>query len=296
MEIKEFGRIMAREVGDKLGEGVNIEYNEVLKNNGVIYHALTIRKEGQNVAPTIYIDQLFECYKKGNYLMGLVDDVVDTYRKYEPSSDVDVEFFCDFSKGSNKLFFKVVNYDKNRLKLEDVPIKRCLDLALVPLVKYKSVEMGCGTITISKKHLEHWEISEEELWENVFENAPSVEPSKISGMLDILSGIPTYMAGADELSGLYVVTNKGGLLGASVMFYPGVLKGLAKDFESNLYIIPSSIHEVIIIPENHYGIEPDFLNGMIREVNSTTVAEEEVLSDNLYLYDREKGEVKLHIC
>ena len=117
MEIKEFSQVMAREVSDKLGEGIDIECSEVLKNNGVVYHALTIRKEGECIAPTIYIDQMLEKYNRGTLLMSLVDDVVNMYRKCAPATDTNIDFFDDFSVVSQHLFFKAVNYKKNMKKL-----------------------------------------------------------------------------------------------------------------------------------------------------------------------------------
>ena len=75
MEIKEFGQVIAREVKDALGDCYTIDYSDVLKNNGVVYHALTIRKKDEKVAPTIYIDGMYEQYRRGALLMGIVNDV-----------------------------------------------------------------------------------------------------------------------------------------------------------------------------------------------------------------------------
>ena len=291
MEIKEFSRVMAREVSDKLGEGVQIECTEVLKNNGVVYHALTIRKQGQNVAPTIYIDHMLEKYNRGTMLMSLVDDVVGMYNQCAPAADTKVDFFDDFSVVSKHLFFKAVNYKKNEKKLENVPIKRVLDLALVPLALFEHPSLGSGTIMIENSHLDIWEITEEELWENVIENAPGFQQVKIKGIMDVLekmTGMPTPMpGGGDELCGIYVISNKEECLGAATIFYPDVLKGLSEDFESDIFVIPSSIHECIVIPDTFLGLDVEYLRRIIHEVNVTTVADEEILSDNLYKYDRD---------
>jgi hypothetical protein len=286
MEIKEFGRVMAREVGDKLGEGVEIECTEVIKNNGVVYHALTIKREGENIAPTIYIDQMLEKYNRGTMLMSLVDDVVGMYRQCAPVKETNVDFFDDFSVVSKHLFFKAVNYKKNRKKLENVPIKRVLDMALVPLALFEHPQLGSGTITIENSYLDMWEISSEELWENVVESAAKVAPPKIKGLVDFLTST-IGECGMPELCGIYVLTNTAGNLGAGVIFYPELLKGLSEDHECNLFIIPSSVHECIVIPDNNMCTETDSLRAIIKEVNRTAVTDEEFLSDNLYMYDRE---------
>ena len=138
MEIKEFGQVIAREVKDVLGEDYLVDYRDVVKNNGIVYHAVVIRKQDENVAPTIYIDQFYEEYTKGTLIMGIVKEIVAMYRQCIPNDSFDLNFFFDFSKVSERLFFKTVNYKKNREKLKDVPIKRVLDLALVPVCHYRN--------------------------------------------------------------------------------------------------------------------------------------------------------------
>ena len=287
MEIKKFSQIMAREVSDKLGEGIDIECTDVLKNNGVVYHALTIKKKGQCIAPTIYIDQMLEKYNRGTMLMSLVDDVVNMYRQCAPYTDTNIDFFDDFSVVSKHLFYKAVNYKKNKKKLENVPVKRVLDMALVPLAKFDHPRLGSGTVMIENSYLDVWEISKDELWENVGESAPKVAPPKIRGLMDFLGSVTGMSGQMDELCGIYVISNTAGNLGAGVVFYPGLLQSLADDHECNLFIIPSSIHECIVIPDSNMCTETGSLREIIREVNKTTVANEEILSDNLYMYDRE---------
>ncbi len=287
MGIKEFGQVIAREVKDALGDCYTIDYSDVLKNNGVVYHALTIRKKDENVAPTIYIDGMYEQYRRGALLMGIVNDVVNMYKCSAPKVDIDMDFFFDFSRVSDKLFFKAVNYKKNKEKLKEVPIKRVLDLALVPLCHYRNEYMGDGAIMIQNDHVEEWEISKDELWENVSMNAPIEAPAKVTGLMDFLERVTGIAPDTDAFCGIYVVTNKSEHLGAGVCFYPGVLKEIADDHECDLYIIPSSIHECLVIPDADFYMNPENLRQIIGEVNRSTVAEEEILSDNLYRYDRE---------
>ena len=289
MEIKEFGNIMAREVGDKLGEGFDIEVSEVLKNNGIVYHGLSIRREGESIAPTIYIDQLMEKYNRGSLLMSLVDDVVSLYRRSVPDEDMQLTFFDDFDQVSKLLFFKAVNYGKNRKKLENVPVKRALDLALVPLVMFEHEQMGEGSIMITNDHLKAWEISEEELWENVAESAVKIAPPKIDNLMDYLDKLTGQDSNLVDICGMYIVTTESGYLGAGAIFYPGLLKEIADDHESDLYIIPASVHECIVMPVDSVLMDPSYLRMMIKEVNQTTVSEIEILSNNLYRYDREEG-------
>ncbi len=291
MEIKKFGQMMAKEVNDTLGEEFSVEYSDILKNNGVIYHALTIRRKGQNISPTIYIDKMFESYKKGCLLMQLVDETVNIYRQSAPEKELDMNFFYDFSKASGNLFFKVVNYEKNVKKLGEVPYKRFMDLAMVPLCLVKSKSFGEGTITIQNSLLKIWEVSEEELWENVLDSAEKIAPPKVRGLLDVLSDITGGSMEDCGMNSVFVVSNETGNLGAGAAFYPGLLRGLANDFETDLFIIPSSVHEILIMPDRGPEMDATALKEIIREVNETTVAEDDILSDNLYKYDFETDKI-----
>lgn len=293
MDIKEFGHIMAREVKDKLGEEYDIKLNSVTKNNGIERNALVVRKEGEAIAPTIYIDHYFDSYNEGVVLMNLVDDFLKVYRSSAPTETVDMDFYDDFSRITGHLFYKLVNYKKNKTFLEKVPYKKVMDLAMVPLCKFDHSVMRCGTITVLKEHLEMWEISEEELWENIRESAPCVEPVKISELSDVIGRLMGSDDVIEDICGMYVITNRSECLGAGAAFYPDVLKELAEDMESDLFIIPSSVHEILVVPDPDHNVDPENLKAIIHEVNVTTVSDEEILSDNLYIYDREDDRISV---
>ncbi len=291
MNIEEFGRVLAEEVKILLGSGFRADYQEVLKNNSVTYHALIIKQENRCVAPTIYFDSLYEDYRNGAPIIAIAGQMVEIFHQFMPAEDQDMGFFEDFSKVSESLFFKVVNLKKNKKKLEDVPYRKFMDMAMVPLCRVKSASLGEGVITIQKSHLEDWEITEDELWENIGENARRTAPPKISGLMDIIEKVTGEEPPMDDLCGIYVVSNEAGHFGASAAFYPGLLKGMSEDFESDLYIIPSSIHEVLVIPDPNLQMDPSNLREIIHEVNTTSVLEEDILSDNLYRYDYESDRV-----
>ena len=129
MNILEFGKIMTEEVKDALGNAVDVEFKEITKNNGIVNHALIIRKQAENVAPTIYIDDLYDKFKDGKVIMSIVNEIVELYNQYAPVESVDVSFFTDFSKVAGLLAFKVINFYKNEEILRDIPHKRFADLA-----------------------------------------------------------------------------------------------------------------------------------------------------------------------
>ena len=85
---------------------------------------------------------------------------------------------------------------------------------------------------------------------------------------------------------MYVLTNSTGSLGAAALFYPDVKEKAAELMGSDYYILPSSVHEVILVPDNP-SIDAKDLCKMVKEANRTVVEEKDILSDNVYHYSRE---------
>lgn len=294
MDIKEFGSVLIKEIEKALGDGYRLDYQEVVKNNGVMYHAVTVHEKGQTVAPTIYIDEMLERYNRGEALSGLVKDIDRFLKECSCHRDIDVGFFSSFDEVTPMLSFRLVSLEANKKRLEDVPYKVFEDLAMVPVCVLSLKDIGQGSITISNKHLQTWEISVEELWENIMENTQNVFPAKISPISDIIDlGLPDAEM-YEPLSCIKVISNEERVHGASVILYPGLLKKLASEADSDLYVIPSSVHEMIAFPAGEFMMDPSAIQCMIREVNNTAVLKEEILSFSLYYYNREED--CLSIC
>lgn len=289
MNILEFGKIMAEEVKDALGNTVDVEFKEITKNNGIVNHALVIRKQTENVAPTIYIDDFYEKFKDGMVSMSIVNEIVETYNQYAPGESVDVSFFTDFSKVAGLLAFKVVNYYKNEDILRDIPHKRFADLAMVPFCLVHDARLGKGIITIKNEHLKEWEVSFDELWENVYQNAPKILPLTFCNMADYVPALNEMPDGF--LPEMFVLSNSSKINGAGVFLYPGVMEAISRALKSNLIVIPSSVHEVIVLPSEKMVVDPGYLYKMVKEVNCTVVEDGEVLSDNVYYFDKNTGKM-----
>lgn len=297
MEIKEFGMNIAKEMQNTMGEQYCIEYNEVIKNNHVTYHALVVKKEKLNVAPTLYIDGFYEQYKKGVSILRIVDQVISLYNKSMPPKSLDVSFFQDFAKVADKLSFKLVNYKRNLEKLKEIPYKKFEDLALIPICVVNNSDIGDGVIVINYKHLNLWEVSFDELWENVMESAPKTCPVRIENIYETLSKSSGMPGEFQDVSGLYknilVVSNESRMYGAGAVLYPDVMKQISDFYEGDFIVIPSSVHESIVMPSYGNSIGCRGLVDIVKEVNSSVIAEEEILSDNIYIYYRDQGILKM---
>ena len=261
----------------------------VIKNNGMTYDGLVIMDPVLNISPTIYLNPYYHRYLNGVSMKDIYNDILDTYYKNLPSKDFDISTFRDFNKASENITFKLVNKEKNKALLEDVPYIEFQDLALIFVCIVKNFRKEYATILIHNQHTALWNVNVETLYQLAMENSPILLPDKFANLEDLL--FKNSFEALSELQNfdMYVLTNKLNIHGATCIAYPRVLKRIADFLEDNLIIIPSSIHEVFIIPESlikdDYSID-DFKQ-LITETNETTLTDDEFLSDHAYIYDRD---------
>ena len=151
-----------------------------------------------------------------------------------------------------------------------------------------------GSILIYNTHLDMWNINAEELDVVAEENTPSLCPVCVQSMWEVLAEMMGELHAAREKAStdMLIMSNLSKVHGAAVMLYPGCMEQMANRLQSNFYILPSSIHETIILPTKEFD-NPKHLLEMVREVNATMVKDEEILGDNVYLYERDKQEIKI---
>lgn len=291
MKMDVFAEMVRAAVEERLGSGFHAEAREVRKNNGILRQGLLIFSEGQKVVPTIYLESFLEAYESGTPFGAVVAGVLSVYGRDVPKDSIDMEFFQSFGKVKDRICYRLVGRAGNKGLLEDLPHVEFLDLAICFYYAYDGSSIGEGSVPIYNSHVEMWETSVAELLELARENTPRLFPWECRPMdelLEELTGIK-WEDGDGDMGSIFtempmkVLGNVKRTHGAACILYPGVLEGIAGDGK-NLFIIPSSIHETILVPDT--GRESrDELKRMISEVNSTQVPPEEVLSDSLYYYD-----------
>lgn len=314
---QEFMEEVRKSIADYMGEGARVSLNNILKNNAVVLSGLTIMENGRNIAPTIYLDELYHQFEQGRDFSNIVYEIIQLYEKNKEGTDMNVDFFADYQKAGEKAVCKLVNYEQNRVFLEDVPYVRFLDLAIIFYCLVLNDSMGSAVIIINHKHLEMWGITLEELYEKAKENTRNLLGCRIKKLTDVLreslienmesdlsdlvmqckeagmskEGTTAFITGmidqicADEDIAMFVLSNLRQLNGAVCIIYPDILEGFADEMEQDLYIIPSSIHEVLLLPAQEADAA-ERLSEMVREVNSTQVETDEVLANHVYFYSR----------
>ncbi|MBQ7919211.1 MAG: hypothetical protein IJ324_04650 [Lachnospiraceae bacterium] len=297
MKFTVFMNLVKDRVQETLGDTVEVKVRSVLKNNSVRLWGLIITEDGKNISPTIYLECFYEAYEKGTAIDTIVEAIVDSYRNVPKELAVNMDFFKDFEKVKDRVAYRLVNLENNKELLADVPFIPYLDLAICFYYAFGDTQIGEGAILIQRSHLEMWHTDEKELFSLAQENTSKLYPFEIMRMRSVMEQI----LGAQDLeildeidpASMYVLTNKKRIQGAATILYPEVLEHIGDKLGKDFYIIPSSVHEVILMPMRE---EPDrnVLKDMIYEVNRTQLAPEDVLSDSLYFYNRkDKRIIKL---
>lgn len=271
----------------------NVKLHTVQKVNGVVLHGITVMKEGVSIVPTLYLENYYDEFNSGMPLNDIVHRFILEYDKAAICDDFDISFFEFYEKVKPHLGYKLINYEMNRSLLKDVPHKRYLDLAIVCYCNIVDDRIGKGTILIRNEHLDIWKIEKDILIRDSLRNMPVMFPSEMINMADLLREI--YDDPAQLICGklpMYVLTTRARMYGAAAILYSGQLEAIAREVEDDFYLLPSSIHEIIILPKK-YGTDEEYLSHMVDEINHEQVDIEEILSNHAYLYSRLTKEITL---
>ena len=298
MDMEVFARKICTALKGRLGDGYKVEVKETRKNNGVILHGLLVLPEGRNVAPTIYLEPFLEAYGSGTAFEAIVQRLLDICREEAMKGPVDMGFFRSFEQVRDRICYRLIGRKGNEGLLKEIPYVEFLDLAICFYYAYQGDSLGDGTILIYNSHMELWGTCTAELLALAKRNTQRLFPWTCRSLEEVLEEIAgqgdgTAGAAAEGLSRevpLKVLSNVKRMYGAICMLYPDVLEGLAQREQGSFYILPSSVHEVILLADTGGGL-PGELKEIVHEGDSTQVPPEEVLSDSLYRYDREERRV-----
>jgi hypothetical protein len=293
MEMNEFILKISKAMEKEFGDEYHVELKEVCKNNGVILHGLLIATQGKNVVPTIYLDDFWEAYERGMTFSDIVKHLVEIYQRECNRKNIDMEFFRKFDCVKDRICAKLINRKENEDRLKSIPYIPFIDLAIVFYYAYQDPDIGEGSILIHNSHLEMWKTNLDVIYGLAKHNTPRLFPYRIYSMEEMIfgivnekepvQGVEEYREFLDEIP-MKVLSNEQKCHGAICLLYPGVASELATLFPKGFFVLPSSIHELILLPCT--GKEsPRLLEAMIHDVNRTQVSPEELLCDSLYYFD-----------
>ena len=290
MDYKEFVDRVAEEIGNRLPEplkNAEIVTRQVDKLQGEGYYGITVNPANSNVGISFDLQKVYERTGNGRDMEAALDAVAHLIpESFADRPNVKASDLKDYETMKKTLMIQVVPTAGNEDMLSTIPHTEKEDMSMVYRFVISTDDRGTASVLATNQMLENYGITPEQLHADAMAMAPECFPADVRGMQEILAemmGLPPEMVG-DNPSEMYVATCNHGVYGAGCIFYPDFMKQAAEKLGGDYFILPSSVHEVILLPDNG-TVSHRELQSMVKEINATEVAPEDWLSDNVYHYD-----------
>ena len=263
--------------------GKETEVSEVKKNNGTVLHGVII-KNGE-LCPCIYIDDLVDGEITFDSVMEIANKVVEIWESID-MTDVNVDDFFDYEKIKGNLKLRLINKNKNKETLDELPYKEFLDLAIIVIAE-KRLDTGVHSLKVDYNLLEKWNKSFDEVAEVA--SANTYKEANFKSIFEMMRHDDTVRHPvASEIPDdmMYILTNGNANFGASQICNLSLMAVIAEKLESDLIVIPSSIHEVLVAKAD---LDVDTVSDFVKEANADFVDEQDILSDHAYYFSRQTG-------
>jgi hypothetical protein len=312
MDYQEFLQKIKETVVQQVSGKYQVHLQEVIKNNDQKLNGITIIQKNERIAPTVYLNSYYEEYLHGRSIESIVQELINISSQASNRNMNVIPDIVNYGNVCDCITYRLINRKMNQERLKDMPYMGLEDLAKVYYLELNSASDGFASVAITHVLLKQWNKSLDEINMLADINTPKIFPATIISMEEVMLDIFLNKQQLENMSKeekenykqlflnsrnsfndtdvkMYILSNKDNRNGASTLLYPDLLHDFASSLHSNLYFLPSSIQEVILIPFQK-NLSPIYLRTMVKEVNSEEVAPEEVLSNEIYYYDLEKDE------
>lgn len=302
VEHKVFAEGVVKDIREYLSPAnadVECDVVEQKKNNGQMCVGISFTKPGQQISPVIYIEPFYEEVRSGEPVEGIMQEIAQTA---EESMGGSIPDFCshigEYDRVKDYLGVRLVNTKANRQELARLPHREVEDLSLIAVVRYPMKDKaGFGSIKVTEDMWKEWGVSADQMFEQAWKNEERPTLQEIEGLvknegnkndLFALESLPRHPG---EM--WYILTNDRLIDGAALIAFPGVTEKLDELFPEGFFVVPSSLHETMIVPKRSAGyITPEIMGQMVRDINRTYVDKKDILSDRVYEYDKESGTIR----
>ena len=294
MDYETFKQEFAEDIKEKLSQKgygeVETSFHNIEKTNQN-YEAISVVPAGGNIGVNYNIENAFASYEHSGDYEGVLASATGAIASgLDQVPVVNVNALMNYEIMKEKLSVEVISAEANEELLAKVPHDRIEDLAVVYRFIMESNEDGRASILVNNDLIERMGVTHEQLRADALENSPGIRPAVIQGMNEVMKemmgpeayemfGIPDD---TEEMMFIATVPDKNS--GAGVLAYQDFMDQAAEKIGGDFYVIPSSIHEILLVPDNG-EVQAEGLKEMVQEVNATEVSPEEKLSDNVYHYD-----------
>lgn len=276
-----------------------VELTRVVKNGDASFYGVALKKEDEAIAPTIYLNEYYHRYLYDDLsLECIVQHILESVKetpKHSFNEDMFKVFF-DFESVKDKIVYRLYALEENKEFLQGTPYVPFHDMAIVFYYLVEKDERGMASIKITNMEMKMWKVTIDELFELAKLNTKRLFPLKIQSMEEC---IVEMMGGCTQeeqvpTSNLYVLTNQIHLNGAATILYENVLRDFANQMECDFFLLPSSIHEMLLVKKDEICANEQlyFYKELVREQNMC-LPKNEKLTDSVYLYERDTQEIRM---
>lgn len=284
MTFEEFTEMIKEEILKNFPE-YELHEERVEKLQKQSYNGLVVKEADSNIGMTLNLDGYYKQMEDGRDVDEILKEITDTVITARRDAPVlDTESLKDYAKLKEHLIMQMVPIEGNEEMLSKVPHKRVNDLAVVYRIMLSQNGRGEASILLTNENCWAFGVSKEQVEKDAVAASEKNHPLTINSMESVLFSVPENEV--EDSNGLWVISNDTGRYGASASAYPGAPEKIAEKIGNSFYVIPSSIHEMLVMPEGTEMKAKD-LDGMVASVNSTGVAEEERLTNHSYHYDKD---------
>lgn len=287
----------------KKNKNLVVEAHDVHRNNDLVLKGITIRTENRNVSPMIYTNEYYEHNLDVDEAASKIMVLYNTH-KYD-IGDSSVSTMLNFDSIKDKIIARVINKDRNKFVTNSCPYAQFGDLIVTFAIFVEQNPAGTGSIKITNEMMNSWNVNLGQLIEAAYTNTSKLFPLQVNTMSEILKEMmsdaceltPELEAALEEelasqSAPMYVITNTSKYFGAYFLTDRKALIKVASEIkDKRFFILPSSVHELIVVPESQIQDASDLI-AMVKEINATQVAPDEVLADNVYSFDAKTEELR----
>ena len=282
--------LVSKEVEDRGLEGISMKLTTVESPDGMT-DRLMVSVDDSKMSMAFRLKEIYQSVEDGEDIDHAVYKMVNTIEdniSFVKEKEQDVKsFISDYEKVKDNTYLRLIPGDSPILK--STPHRMIEDMALVVNVHLDSFsdEHGKSCVVVTKPLMEMYGIDEAQLFADAEKNSLANEPMVFKPLLDMVKDlINSEEIPNPEDVGIvtYIATNTSGFQGAAVAGYPDFCEKAAEAIGGSFYMLPSSVHEFILIKDDGTPKAKD-LNRMIKNVNETVLEPRDVLSAQCYHYD-----------
>lgn len=293
MDYYTFTDKLLERLSNELGNNYHIHLEEISQNNSTAEEGFLVQKEGEPISSTYSLGKYYNDYLAGQTMENIIGNILIEHTKFEQLLSFPApEELSDYSRIKERLYLRLINRQWNKGYLEDKMYLPLLDLAAVFCMDMRDLS---GTeplaeqtgVAVLHEQFQQWDVSMFTVFVDAIHNMERNGDFVLQKLDDQASDTTINTESRENLSEPEIWLLRDATeqyLNATALLFPALLEHVAEAFGEGFYIIPASVHELLLLPDGE-GLNPKELKQMLEETNHSLTAKEEWLSNSIYHYD-----------